>query len=950
MRFPQKKVFSFFITILSILGYGAVVFATQLPDGTTPPVDGYLAGDSILDPGCAPGTANCFQNMPSGWSLTGNTGTDGGTTNFIGTTDAQDFVIKTNGVQIAKFGQSGNVAMGTDGSGTVYSGLIAFPQATGLGSNAFGFNATSSGAGSVAFAGNGNVAPNDAQGDFSFAQGAGNTAYSFGEFVIGIGASVYSPVGGATNENDFDRRFVVGNSNENAYTLWKDGSFAYNDDNFQNDTVGEQNMFYFNYGNHDGNGSINSKKAIRFGSALSNEWDIASANVGDKSIALGFGSSQVGHSTPTASGLKSFAFLSGVASGSDSIAAGTFGTEASGDGSIAFGNGTLASGDVAVTFGASTIASGILSTAFGDTTTASGGTSVAFGLSTMASGSSTAAFGSSTFARSYGETALGIQNTDYTPVSSTTFNSADRLFIIGNGNGTVSDAFTILKNGKTGIGYDNFETTSSNALLQVNGDILASSLTSCQTISTDSNGLMSCASASGLIGSTSGVSNIQSPGVSTETWVGDQAGANGASTYYSVFIGVQAGDGASSATGSRFIGYKAGFNAQSAGQSNFLGEEAGSGATNAAHSNFLGYRTGLSATGAHHSNFFGLYTGYTATNAYNSNFVGYAAGFNATAANDAVFIGTGPGNTATNAAYSIFIGSDAGYHATNAAHGIFLGYRAGYNDTVNNTVAGTSILIGDNTSTGGFSDSIAIGKAATNTAANQLMIGSTTSYIDITRINGSSSTQCTITTGTGIACTSDERVKTNIADLASNTLENLLRVRTVTYNWLANPTSRQQVGFLAQDLEQFFPQLVDTDNEGMKSVYYAQMTPLLVEGIRELNIKIEDILSFPTSANTTFINTIKTWLASETNGILDIFSKKITTEQVCIKRTDGTVRCITGDQLDQLLNSSSSGNIVIPPPAPESEPPTEPTPSPEPDPVPDQTPIPDPTPVPEITE
>ncbi len=946
MRFPQKKIFSFFITILSILGYGVVVFATQLPDGTTPPVDGYLAGDSILDPGCAPGTANCFQNMPSGWSLTGNAGTDGGTTNFIGTTDAQDFVIKTNGVQIAKFGQSGNVAMGTDGSGTVYSGLIAFPQATGLGSNAFGFNATSSGAGSVAFAGNGNAAPNDAQGDFSFAQGAGNTAYSFGEFVIGIGASVYSPVGGTTNENDFDRRFVVGNNNENAYTLWKDGSFAYNDDNFQNDTVGEQNMFYFNYGNHDGGGSINSKKAIRFGSALSNEWDIASANVGDKSIALGFGSSQVGHSTPTASGLKSFAFLSGIASGSDSIAAGTFGTEASGDGSIAFGNGTLASGDVSVTFGASTLASGILSTAFGDTTTASGGTSVAFGLSTMASGSSTAAFGSSTFARSYGETALGVQNTDYTPVSSTTFNSADRLFIIGNGNGTVSDAFTILKNGKIGIGYNNFETTSSAALLQIDGDILSSSLTSCVLIETDSNGLFGCGTlptppiSVGASGNT-----LYSSGLSGTGQGESITGGN-------IILGTNAGTSASSASHVNFLGTEAGYQATWSSDTNFFGYQAGYQANNATGANFIGSGAGKSATNAGNANFIGTNAGLGASSAASSNFIGFAAGQTASNAPYSNFIGQSAGTAATNAAISVFVGLNTGNGATNASNSIFIGQNTGASDTVNNTgnASDFSILIGGGNLTGGFSNSIALGQSVTNTATNQFMIGSTIRPINITRINGASSTQCTITTGTGIACTSDERVKTNIADLASNTLENLLRVRTVTYNWLANPASRQQVGFLAQDLEQFFPQLVDTDNEGMKSVYYAQMTPLLVEGIRELNIKIEDILSFPTSANTTFINTIKTWLASETNGILDIFSKKITTEQVCIKRTDGTVRCITGDQLDQLLNSSSSENILIPPPAPESEPPTEPTPTPEPDPVPDQTPVPDPTPVPEITE
>ncbi|MBZ4252020.1 hypothetical protein LAJ57_14050, partial [Streptococcus pneumoniae] len=38
----------------------------------------------------------------SGWQLTGNAGTTAGT-NFIGTTDAQDLVIKRNSVEVAKF-------------------------------------------------------------------------------------------------------------------------------------------------------------------------------------------------------------------------------------------------------------------------------------------------------------------------------------------------------------------------------------------------------------------------------------------------------------------------------------------------------------------------------------------------------------------------------------------------------------------------------------------------------------------------------------------------------------------------------------------------------------------------------------------------------------------------------------------------------------------------------
>ncbi len=57
-------------------------------------------------------------------------------------------------------------------------------------------------------------------------------------------------------------------------------------------------------------------------------------------------------------------------------------------------------------------------------------------------------------ARSFAETTLGCYSTDYTPVSTTAWNSTDRLFTIGNGVNslTPSDALVILKNRDTKIG------------------------------------------------------------------------------------------------------------------------------------------------------------------------------------------------------------------------------------------------------------------------------------------------------------------------------------------------------------------------------------------------------------------------------------------------------------------------------------------------------------------
>jgi len=50
-----------------------------------------------------------------------------------------------------------------------------------------------------------------------------------------------------------------------------------------------------------------------------------------------------------------------------------------------------------------------------------------------------------------------------------------------------------------------------------------------------------------------------------------------------------------------------------------------------------------------------------------------------------------------------------------------------------------------------------------------------------------------------------------------------------------------QIGFLAQEVEQVFPELVSTGTDGYKAVNYAQMTPVLLESIKEQQAQIETL-------------------------------------------------------------------------------------------------------------
>ena len=181
------------------------------------------------------------------------------------------------------------------------------------------------------------------------------------------------------------------------------------------------------------------KGALRAGGVTSTEWD--NANVGLYSTAIGLNttasddfSMALGAAT-AASGYASTALgFSTAASGSYSTAMGS-NTEASGSYSTALGSYTIASGGISTALGFHTDAIDSYATALGYGTLASGFASTAIGSVTTASGYSSTAMGYSTTAKSGYETAIGRYNTDYTPTSTTDWNSADRLFVIGNGTG-----------------------------------------------------------------------------------------------------------------------------------------------------------------------------------------------------------------------------------------------------------------------------------------------------------------------------------------------------------------------------------------------------------------------------------------------------------------------------------------------------------------------------------
>ena len=79
---------------------------------------------------------------------------------------------------------------------------------------------------------------------------------------------------------------------------------------------------------------------------------------------------------------------------------------------------------------------------------------------------------------------------------------------------------------------------------------------------------------------------------------------------------------------------------------------------------------------------------------------------------------------------------------------------------------------------------------------------------------------------------SDERKKTNIKPI-TNALDKVLQLRGVTFDKIGDGT-RRHAGIIAQEIEKVLPEVVYTDDDGMKGVAYGNIIALLIEAIKEL--------------------------------------------------------------------------------------------------------------------
>jgi hypothetical protein len=284
-----------------------------------------------------------------------------------------------------------------------------------------------------------------------------------------------------------------------------------------------------------------------------------------------------------------------------------------------------------------------------------------------------------------------------------------------------------------------------------------------------------------------------------------------------------------------------------------FGEESLRANTSGSENVVLGYAALPRNTTGSQNVVLGVQAGYAGTGAYNGNtLIGYSIGYNANGVFD--------NNTA--------IGYQAGYNLTGNSN-VMLGYMAGayelgsnsfYIDnqdrtdtagdkagallygTFNATPANQTLTINASTTVAqnlevlGTGNSYFAGNVGIGTTSPQylLHVGSASvasgTVARFQNVNGT----CDINpTNSGLLCTSDERLKSNIKSV-TDALQKVSSLQGIWFNWKGeSASSTPHIGFIAQEVEKVMPELASTDGQGFKSIGYASFVPLLTEAIKQ---------------------------------------------------------------------------------------------------------------------
>jgi len=181
--------------------------------------------------------------------------------------------------------------------------------------------------------------------------------------------------------------------------------------------------------------------------------------------------------------------------------------------------------------------------------------------------------------------------------------------------------------------------------------------------------------------------------------------------------------------------------------------------------------------------------------------------------------------------------------------------------------------------------------------------------------SGASANDLRITAdGTLTTSASDIALKMNLIPLnisSDSVLDKVVGLKPYTYNWKSDPDGQRDIGLIAQDVENIFPEITFTNKtDGYKGINYSRLPVILISAIQELNNKLIQVGSYVVDGVASFVSVITDKFVANEADI-----KNIKTQQVCIGET-----CLDETMLKEIIlknsitdNGSNTQDLVIPP-------------------------------------
>ena len=234
-------------------------------------------------------------------------------------------------------------------------------------------------------------------------------------------------------------------------------------------------------------------------------------------------------------------------------------------------------------------------------------------------------------------------------------------------------------------------------------------------------------------------------------------------------------------------------------------------------------------------------------------------------------LGSGAGPffvSSANQLYGLYAGTSADGHswlqntrndAAAVAYPIALNPNGGYVGIGMTSPTAQLEVVSSGTGVGAIQARLPNGATAAIVQSSSVTAGSTSWYAYVAQSgNGSAVTANTmfvygngnlVNLNNSYGALSDAKLKENITD-ATPKLADIMQLKVRNFNFIADDNKTKQIGFIAQEMEEIFPGLIEeTPDKDMehndlgtitKTIKTSVLVPMLVKAIQELNTKFED--------------------------------------------------------------------------------------------------------------